>query len=279
MTEPNGSPGQRDRSPAYPNIALDTAFNRLVEFEEHFKRSGARPEKVGEAWGIKAKAYADRVLAALRYYGLLESQGTGSAKSVAVSEEGRRYLRAQQAETKRDVIKAAALRPKQLAKFWSEWGPDRPADPACLDDLAFKHGFSESGAREFLKVYDATIAFAGLSESDKIHSEPEGVDEAGHDDGAESDPSPQPEKKDSPSPDQKRKGILMEGERELTTGLLSKGASFRLIVSGEVGEKEIARLIKKLELDKEILAERDRFDENGEELDLEYMESRSKGSP
>jgi hypothetical protein len=48
---------------------------------------------------------------------------------------------------------------------------------------------------------------------------------------------------------------LVEGERELTTGLLSKTASFRLIVSGDVGVKEIERLIAKLELDKEILAE------------------------
>ena len=39
-----------------------------------------------------------------------------------------------------------------------------------------------------------------------------------------------------------RKGMdLMEGERELTTGMLSKGASFRLIVSGSIGEKEIER--------------------------------------
>jgi hypothetical protein len=48
---------------------------------------------------------------------------------------------------------------------------------------------------------------------------------------------------------------IMEGERELTTGLLSKDASFRLIVSGQIGVKEIERQIKKLELDKEILAE------------------------
>ena len=47
----------------------------------------------------------------------------------------------------------------------------------------------------------------------------------------------------------------MEGERELTTGLLSKNASFRLIVSGEVGPKEIERLIAKLKLDKDILAD------------------------
>jgi hypothetical protein len=53
----------------------------------------------------------------------------------------------------------------------------------------------------------------------------------------------------------------MESERELTTGLLSKDASFRLIVSGPIGVREIERLIRKLELDKEILAEQD---ENGD---------------
>jgi SNF2 family DNA or RNA helicase len=47
----------------------------------------------------------------------------------------------------------------------------------------------------------------------------------------------------------------MDGERELTTGLLAKDASFRLIVSGRIGEKEIERLIRKLELDKEILSD------------------------
>lgn len=49
----------------------------------------------------------------------------------------------------------------------------------------------------------------------------------------------------------------MDGERELMTGLLSKDANFRLIVTGRIGVREIERLIKKLELDKEILAEQD----------------------
>jgi hypothetical protein len=41
----------------------------------------------------------------------------------------------------------------------------------------------------------------------------------------------------------------MAGERELTPGLLSKDASFRLIVSGAIGVKEIEHLTKKLEFD------------------------------
>jgi hypothetical protein len=43
---------------------------------------------------------------------------------------------------------------------------------------------------------------------------------------------------------------MAAGERELTTGVLSKDASFRLIVSGQVGVKEIERLIRKLAFDK-----------------------------
>jgi len=49
----------------------------------------------------------------------------------------------------------------------------------------------------------------------------------------------------------------MGSERELAAGLLSKDVSFRLIVDGIIGVKEIERLIKKLEFDKEILADID----------------------
>lgn len=47
----------------------------------------------------------------------------------------------------------------------------------------------------------------------------------------------------------------MGAERELMAGLLSKDAAFRLIVSGTIGVREIDRLIRKLELEKAILAE------------------------
>lgn len=45
------------------------------------------------------------------------------------------------------------------------------------------------------------------------------------------------------------------GERELLSGILSKSAKFRLIVSGPVGAAELDKLIAKLNIDKEILAD------------------------
>jgi hypothetical protein len=41
----------------------------------------------------------------------------------------------------------------------------------------------------------------------------------------------------------------MEGERELTTGLIPKSASSRLIVTGKIGPKEIDTLLRKLAID------------------------------
>jgi hypothetical protein len=246
---------QRDRSPAYPNIPLKAAIERLVEFDAHFKRSPARPEKIGEAWGIKGKAYVDRTTAALRYYGLLEYQGGGKDRYIVTSDWGKAYLRSAQEETKQTVIKKAALLPKQIAFFWNQWGTDRPADAACLDDLMFKHKFAEAGARDFLKVYDSTITFAGLTSSDKpdqkLFGEPD--EEDGDDEVRDGDNNPPP----PPPPNLGNKVKIMAGERELTTGMLAKEASFRLIVTGKIGVKEIERLIQKLEIDKDILADND----------------------
>ncbi len=255
MTETATAPAaQRDRSPAYPNIPLKAAIERLVEFDAHFKRSPARPEKIGDAWGIKGKAYVDRTTAALRYYGLLEYQGAGKDRYIVTSDWGKAYLRSAQEETKRTVIKKAALLPKQIAFFWNQWGTDRPAEAACLDELMFKHKFGEAGARDFLKVYDATITYAGLSSSDKPDPIAEALAPEEEDGGEEAQEEQSPPLPPNP-PVGKVK--VMAGERELTTGLLAKDASFRLIVTGQIGVKEIDRLIQKLQIDKEILADQD----------------------
>jgi hypothetical protein len=225
--------GQRDRSPAFPVIALEPALSKLAEFEAHYKRAPARPEKVGEAWGIKTKAYADRIAAALRYFGLLEYQGSGKDRSIVVSENGRKYLRTQQEELKREIAKTAALRPKQIAKHWNDWGADRPADAPCLDAL-MDQGFSEGGARDFLKVYDASITYAKLSESDKPLP--------GTDDDAPEDNDDNDEVIDDRPPSPKGKVKIMEGERVVFTEETDPQTYIKLIASGFVDDSLLEAL-------------------------------------
>lgn len=248
----------RDRSPSFPFISLKTAVERLVAFEQTFGRHPVPVEKAGTAWSMKEKSsQADQTLAALRSFGLIEYTKANARRQANLTEESRKYLRAQQDSIKVQVMKLCALRPKIMRQFWSAWGPDRPIDAIAIDQLTMEHGFSDAGARNFLKVYDATITYAGLSNSDKLPQlDWEGAGEA-EDDGDNPDPSPDALK---PPLARQKEMKIMAGERELTTGLLAKDASFRLIVTGKIGAKEIDRLIAKLQLDKEILAEVDEDD-------------------
>src|SRR5271169_1479698 len=113
--------GQRDRSPSFPFIPLKAAIERLVAFEEHHKRVPVQPDRIGPAWGMKPNtSQAQQTLAALKAYGLLETRRGDTGRVVAVSDEGRTYLRAQQETIKEGVLRRAAFRPKQIESYWRE---------------------------------------------------------------------------------------------------------------------------------------------------------------
>jgi hypothetical protein len=167
----SGSAARRpkDRSPSFPFIPLQTATERLIAFEKHFGRHPTPADKAGVAWGMKAKSsQADQTLAALRSFGLVRYDGMGVDRQIVLTEEGRTYLRAQQESVKQQILKQCALRPKIIRKFWTTWGADRPIEAVALDELILKNGFSDAGADNFLRVYDATVAYAGLTNSDTV---------------------------------------------------------------------------------------------------------------
>jgi hypothetical protein len=197
--------GVGDRSPSFPFIPLKTATERLAAFEKYFGRHPAPASKAGLAWEMKEKSsQADQTLAALRSFGLIEYQGMGSGRQALLTDEGRNYLRAQQDSVKSQILKQCALRPKIMRKFWTTWGADRPPDAVALDDLALKNGFSQAGATKFLKVYDDTISFAGLSASDKLLGDQEPLEdddmEAGFEPGRKP-PKPGTERAEFPLPE------------------------------------------------------------------------------
>jgi hypothetical protein len=157
--------GKRDRSPAFPAIPLGDAVDKLVAFEKKFGRHPAPYNKTGMAWGLKQ---AGDYVAALRYYGFVEYVGTSDSRQIAITEAGRNLLRVQQETVKERLLREAALRPKEIAKFWALWGADRPPDEVCVDELMLRNSFSERGAPLFLRTYDGTIAYAKLGQDDKI---------------------------------------------------------------------------------------------------------------
>lgn len=262
---PEASKIRKERSPSFPFIGLSKALERVRAVYAHAKRHEARLADLAAAWGMGVKSSGTiQTVAALVAYGLLEDQGAGETRKFKVTELALKALEDQRPGAREAAQAEAALKPKLIAEYVEKWKEGRPADGICISELRFERSFTEDGAKAFLKVFDDTAGFTKAAESDKkpdhaTQSDGQKAGESGDKLGDKPDlpkagHNPPPHK---PSVKQPERRILMEGERELTTGMLAKDASFRLIVSGKIGVKEIERLIKKLEIDKEILAEQD----------------------
>ena len=237
----------RHRSPAYPAISLPKALERAKEFYAVQKQHAAPTTATVGIWGFGSKSSGgSQVISALKQYGLLSESGEGESRQLQLTDVALGIIRDEREPSPdRDAaIGTTALLPKIYAEMWKKWDGNLPAEATVKYFLTHEREYNETAVPDLIASYKDTVAFAKLAESDKetlAEGEPEEKD-----DGEQQPPAP---------PSALRKGAkLMDGERELTTGLLSKTASFRLIVNGDVGVKEIERLIAKLELDKEILA-------------------------
>ena len=232
---------KRDRSPAFPFIPLQAAIKRLASFEDYFRRHPAPAKQVGLAWGMKGyTSQAQQTMAALKYFGLVEYQGSGESLTASISEDARTYLRAQQESIKKDVLKRVALKPKNIAKYFALWGADRPPDPVCLDQLILKDAFTEPAAKTFLSVYDDTIAFAGLRDSDKKDEHLSGEVEPEEE---EEEEESEAEEVEEVSPLRKREKVaVMEGERVVFTEETNPQNYLKLIASGDVDESMLEAL-------------------------------------
>ena len=253
---------RQGRSPAFPFISLRKALERAEAFRI---AEGGRPKHyspraaIAAAWEMGEKTGPTKqTIAALGHYGLFEFEGSGDNRKARLTETALRILLDKQPDSSdRDVlIRAAALTPHFHAELWNKWQSNLPSDMTLQTYLILERGFSESGAKDLIVEYKDTLAFAKIGQPDSVPPEGSGSGD-GDDRASEPDnecPSP-PANDLPPGQNQRSKVKIMTGERELTTGLLSRDASFRLIVSGRIGAKEIDRLIKKLQLDREILAE------------------------
>jgi hypothetical protein len=249
---------KKERSPSFPYIGLTKAIERAGQVYAHARRHEARVADVAAAWGMAPKSSSTlQTIAALLAYGLLEDQGSGDARKLKVTDLGFKALEDQRPGARESALSEAAWKPKLIAEYLEKWREGRPADGICISELRIDRGFTDDGAKAFLRVFDDTRGFTTAQAPDNMTDT---GGEAGRQEAEETgDKTPKVNTPPPPSPKPQRqgKGTLMEGERELTTGLLSKDASFRLIVTGQIGVKEIDRLIAKLQIDKEILAEPD----------------------
>lgn len=236
------------RSPNYPSMSLGPALEAVRPAFKSENRNKMSRTVLAKHLGYNSlNGRSLGKIGAVRAYGLLD----GSGDELRISDDAVVALNAPPGSPERSAaLGRLAFKPS----LFQELRKDFPDSLPSLENLKFslvKKQFTPDAAEKAAKSYLATMNLvAGVPDaynSDDGEDETPESDESG---GEQRHHTPPP-----PPPGTKVK--VMAGERELTTGLLSKDANFRLIVSGPVGVKEIERLIAKLELDKEILAEPD----------------------
>lgn len=262
----------RLRSPPYPTIPLHRAIERAGQLYRQEREHFAPIASAAVAWGVSPTSSSPvQIVGALRQYGLLEDDGSNEARRVRVTRDALRILLDNDPTSKEReaAIKRAFFAPKIFSEISDRWPGELPSDNTIIRYLTLDRRmnnlapFSEKAAQELLASYRASLPLVDRELSHNAASPPEPAQ-----DGArlgsyeERQTQPQDDRiaqssQPSSQPRASERAKVMEHERVLSDGLLSKGATYRLIVSGHVGLKEIERLIKKLEIDKEILAEDD----------------------
>jgi hypothetical protein len=251
------------RSPQYPVIGLGEAIGKAKAIYGEEYQSPISKVVVAKHMGFSSlNGKSLGMIAALTRYGLLEGRGN----DCRISDRAVTIIAHPAGSPERiEAIRQAAASPSIFLDL-DKRSPDGKGSDEGLRAYLMTNKFIPDAAATAIRSYRETqrvVAVESKGYDSTVEAEaPAGVEAKAPTGVAKtirtSPPPPPPPPSPFRPPPPNTGLVLMEGERELTTGLLSKGTSFRLIVSGSVGVKEINMLIKKLELDKEILADEDR---------------------
>lgn len=161
------------RSPNYPSISLETAIQRARTLHAAEGRHETPADVALRHWGYTnpMSSNAQSTLSALVKFGLLQSNGQGSARRVKLTDSALKIIldERQDSPERHALIRTAALMPGIYSELWAKWGASLPSDPNIRSYLLIDKHFNSSVLDDFLKDYKATIAFAHL---DKTEDQP-----------------------------------------------------------------------------------------------------------
>lgn len=154
MTEPAGKP---IRSPSYPSMPLREAIAAIQKIEAKYRSSAVDREAAVKLLGYSGlSGPANKVLAALASYGLLERAGKGEAR---VTARARAILHAHSEGERTENLLAAASEP-ELFKEIRERFSDIPVPPEDgVITYLNRQGFNPNAVRPAAKAFLQTMEY------------------------------------------------------------------------------------------------------------------------
>lgn len=167
---------RRGRSPNYPGIDLGEAIERARQLYEHELKYPAPIDTIFAHWKYKPNSGPALVaIAALKRFGLLVEEGSGSRRKARLSDRAVAILLDDREDSKERLrhIQEAALEPPIHQELWNRYAASLPSDSNLRYVLQTEKAFTEAGAKDFISQYKRTIAFAKLAECDTLSEEQE----------------------------------------------------------------------------------------------------------
>ena len=250
------------RSPRYPVIGLREAVEKVSVVYKADRRNKIPKHLVAEHLGysgLNGKSLG--IISAITKYGLLD----GGRDSMWVTDRAVDILERERGDPERtQAIQEAAQEP-DLYKEVDEAFPDKASDAAIRAFLITKRQFLPESAERLVRSYRETREFVESElpvQSTSVQAA-EVVNAATPSVSDHSVPLVGPAVSSLVNPPRFYGGgssAVEAGEREWLRGPLSKDTSYRLVVTGIMGPKEIGKLIKLLEAQKIILEDDDEED-------------------
>lgn len=175
------------RSPSYPNAALSEAISQVRKIEQLYRSSPVDREVAAKIIGYSSlSGPANKALAALAQYGLVERAGKGEMR---VTSRAQAILHPNNDDEQRAQLKAAAMEPQLFRELQERFPNMVPPEDGVVTYLN-RQGFNQTAIRPAAKAYLQTLRFleeAGVNESHGANGGPPAESNLPNDEGQKSE--------------------------------------------------------------------------------------------
>ncbi|RWG11400.1 MAG: hypothetical protein EOQ55_28560 [Mesorhizobium sp.] len=158
-----------DASTRFPFISLEKALSKAQQLFEGDRTGKPMPVVTAfELWGYSAKSSGGfQTTGALKYYGLLEDEGSNADRKLKLTNAARRYFLDERDETRAAMLADFALNPPLFRWLWTKdgWSEGIPADTVARSHLKIERNLNDQSARSLLAIFKENVQFAGLKPS------------------------------------------------------------------------------------------------------------------
>jgi hypothetical protein len=158
-----------DTSTRFPFISLDKALAKAQQLFDGDRSGKAMPVPTAfELWGYSPKSSGGfQTTGALKYYGLLEDEGSNADRKLKLTSAARRYFLDERDEVRAAMIADFALTPPLFRALWTKdgWSEGIPADTVARSHLKIERNLNDQSSRSLLAIFKENIQFAGLKPS------------------------------------------------------------------------------------------------------------------